>query len=446
MASLPIEKPEPAFTPVGRSSTDLESASESEDMHVVEKLPTEPKIPPPDVGLMPWIQVLCGFFLMFNSWGILLSFGTFQSYYASGGITDQSSPSAIAWIGSIQAFLLLFAGAMGGRFFDAGYFRAMLWIGSFLIVFGMMMTSLATKYYQVLLAQGFCVGLGISMFMVPSVGLPATWFQRRRGLAVGLVTSGTSLAGIIFPIMLRELIPRIGFPWAVRAMAFISLVTLSVPLAIARQRLPPRKRGSFIEYQALREPEFALYGTGMFIAFLGFFMMYGFIQKWAIDVHLDTKGLSVPYLLAIINAAGAFGRIVPSFVSDFFGPLNVQAPSVIIAGIVVLSWIPATSIGPVIIIAILYGFFSGAIASLPPPAVASMTTDLTTLGGRLGVVFCMVSFSSLIGNPVTGAIIQSQNGGYDGARIWSGVALVTGGLIVSTSRLVKTNGKVWVKA
>lgn len=35
-------------------------------------------IPPPDVGLKPWLQVVGGFCLMFNNWGLVVAFGTFQ--------------------------------------------------------------------------------------------------------------------------------------------------------------------------------------------------------------------------------------------------------------------------------------------------------------------------------------------------------------------------------
>lgn len=41
--------------------------------------PSKP-IPPPDIGLQAYLQILGGFFLMFNTWGIVLTFGTFQSF------------------------------------------------------------------------------------------------------------------------------------------------------------------------------------------------------------------------------------------------------------------------------------------------------------------------------------------------------------------------------
>lgn len=146
------------------------------------------------------------------------------------------------------------------------------------MVFGLMMTSLITSYYQALLAQGVCVGLGMGCLLVPSVGAPSTWFVKHRGIAIGIVTCGSAVGGVILPIMLQRLIKEVGFPWAVRTMGFISLATLSVSIALMRQRLPPRKRGAFFELKALREPEFAFYASGLLITLLGFYVFYNFIQ------------------------------------------------------------------------------------------------------------------------------------------------------------------------
>lgn len=80
--------------------------------------------------------------------GILTTFGAFQEYYQTQLLPEQS-PSAISWIGSIQATLIPMIGIVSGPLVDAGYIRSLIAIGSFLTVFGMMMTSLATEYYQV---------------------------------------------------------------------------------------------------------------------------------------------------------------------------------------------------------------------------------------------------------------------------------------------------------
>jgi MFS family permease len=127
------------------------------------------------------------------------SFGIFQTYYAST-LLPTSSPSSISWIGSIQGFLLLFVGVFCGRAFDAGHFYPVAGLGIFLSVFGMMMTSLATKYYQVFLAQGLCLGLGSGCLFTPGISVVGTYFSTRRGLATGIAASGSSVGKLAYSI------------------------------------------------------------------------------------------------------------------------------------------------------------------------------------------------------------------------------------------------------
>lgn len=106
---------------------------------VADEEPPKPTVPPPppNGGTKAWLQVFGAFFLNFNTWGLLNTFGTFQSEYSTGLLRD-SSQSSISWIGSLQAFLMLVIGVLCGRALDAGYFHVDITLGVFLEVFGMM--------------------------------------------------------------------------------------------------------------------------------------------------------------------------------------------------------------------------------------------------------------------------------------------------------------------
>jgi MFS family permease len=90
---------------------------------------------------------------------------------------------------------VLFVGACTGPIFDRGHLRLLLLIGSFGVVFGFMMLSLCTEFWQALLAQGFVIGLGGGMLFVPSVAILPTYFSTKIGLAIGLAASGSSMGG-----------------------------------------------------------------------------------------------------------------------------------------------------------------------------------------------------------------------------------------------------------
>lgn len=55
-----------------------------------------------------------------------------------------------------------------------------------------------------------------------------TYFRKKRAIAGGLTIAGSSLGGVIFPLMAVHLIPAIGFPWTMRACAFLIMGLLVI--------------------------------------------------------------------------------------------------------------------------------------------------------------------------------------------------------------------------
>jgi MFS family permease len=122
--------------------------------------------------------------------GIVNTFGAYQGFYEIH-LLRSHTPSAISWIGSTQGYLLFLVSALTGPFFDAGHYRALFAIGSFLIFFSLMMTSLVKQYYQAFLAQGVCFGIGAGMLFVPSIAIVSTYFDKFRSFSVGVAVTGS---------------------------------------------------------------------------------------------------------------------------------------------------------------------------------------------------------------------------------------------------------------
>ncbi len=89
--------------------------------------------------------------------------------------------------------LLIVGGCITGPIFDAGYLRALVIVGSFAAVFGMMMTSICQEYWQVVLAQGIIVGFGAGCMLLPSVAVMPQYFTKRKAFATGIGAAGSSL-------------------------------------------------------------------------------------------------------------------------------------------------------------------------------------------------------------------------------------------------------------
>lgn len=145
------------------------------------------------------------------------------------------------------------------------------------------------KPYQFFLAQGILFGIGCAFMYVinfaikpecaflklsarsftPSLAILGQWFRRRRGLVLGIVGAGSSGGGVVYPIMLQKLIPKVGFPWAVRITAFTALLCLSVACMTLKPRLPLTRKvaaRNIIDLGGFRDPQYTLAALGSFLS------------------------------------------------------------------------------------------------------------------------------------------------------------------------------------
>jgi MFS family permease len=372
--------------------------------------------------------------------GIVNAFGVYQTYYESNLLSQRSS-SDISWIGSLQAFLLLIIGVITGPLYDAGYFRPLVFTGSFLVVFGMMMTSLCAAYWQVILAQGLCVGIGSGCLFIPSVAIVSTYFSTKKALATGIAASGSSIAGIIYPIVFHRLEPAIGFPWATRVIAFMMLGTLLIPLAVMRVRIQPAQKRPLFDKTALRELPFMLFTLGAFFGFIGIYIPFFYMLSFTLQkIPGVTADFSI-YTIAILNGASTVGRIVPNYVADKTGPLNMIVPCALISAILAYCWVAVKNKGGMIVFCILYGFFTGSFVSRPPTTIVTLSPRLEIVGTRMGMVFSVCGLGLLIGSPVAGAILGSGDD-FLGLQLFCACAIVVSAATLYPARVAKAGWRV----
>ncbi|KAI9763516.1 MAG: hypothetical protein M1840_000469 [Geoglossum simile] len=268
---------------------------------------------PPDGGLLAWLQVFAGFLLVMNSRGLTNTFGVYQEYYSNVQLKG-TDPSAISWIGSIQTFLLMFGGVFCGRLLDAGHLRVQLCAGITLQFIGTILASFATRYWQVLISQGLCVGMGSSFLWLPSVVVIAQYFDTKIMITTGIAATGSSAAGVVYPILIRKLIAKVDYPWAIRAMAFVVLAMNVVCLALMRLRIPPRRGGKFFDLSMFRDPPYAAFVAAMTFLYAAVYIPFFYIQDFSLDSGMAPK-LQL-YILSVVNAASLISRILPSWVAD----------------------------------------------------------------------------------------------------------------------------------
>ncbi|KAJ1301772.1 hypothetical protein OPQ81_009001 [Rhizoctonia solani] len=397
----------------------------------------------PDGGAAAWATLAGAWLILFCSFGYVNAFGVYQDYYTRIYMTNKTS-SDIAWIGSTQLCLQFLMGLVSGKLFDEGYFHSTVGFGSLLYVFCLFMLSLAKEgqYYQVFLPQAIGLGISLGLVFLPSIGVISHHFARRRSLAMGIVVSGSSCGGIIFPIMLNEMFKRHGFAWGVRSTAFVVLACLVVANLLMRTRLPPKSKRPPTpppDFKAIMSDSTYLAAiAGAFLVMMGLFLPIFYIQLFAV-VHGIDESLAF-YSLAILNAASIFGRTIPNFIADKLGPFNLLIPCSAISGALIFAMFGIKSSAALIIFSILYGFFSGAYVSLISPMFVSLANGFHEIGIRMGLAFAIVGFAALTGTPIAGALLTRELTWWR-PIVFSGIIVLGGCMMLIISRGIQARKK-----
>ncbi|KAK4104153.1 MFS general substrate transporter [Parathielavia hyrcaniae] len=435
-AELDVEK----ATPIGKGPAEAVDVPKSGANDAAP--PTAEGPEPPDGGLTAWAQVFAAALVNSMSWGYPSMFGVYQLHYRDA---LQLPDSQISWIGSLQVFLAFSMCTLSGRMADAGYVKTTIAFGSFLVVFGTLMTSLCTEYWQIFLAQGLCTGLGLGIMFMPPISVVNSYFVRKRSLALALAASGTGFGSVIFPATIQYLIPQIGFPWAVRCAAFLALIMSVLAVLILRPRLRPRKSGPLVEWNAFREGPYLLYILGAFLFFWGLYFGFFYINAYARNViHFSTTD-SVQLLL-ITNGMSVPSRPLVGFLADrYLGPINMYAFHVLVLGCMLFAWTGVTTRTGMYVFSVFFGLANGAAQGLFTCSLASLTKDPRKMGTRYGMVCTIIAFASLAGPPTAGAIIDKSGGQYVWAQVWAGLVIALGSVALVGCRVAVSGFKLWVK-
>ncbi|KAI5807308.1 MFS transporter [Peziza echinospora] len=417
---------------------------------------------PPDGGLQAWLCVFGAFICQFCSFGFLNACGVFQYQYSLYILPDHSS-SSITWITTTQIFLMLMLGGIMGKLADMFGPRKVLIPSAIMVVGGICALSAGTKYWHFILSQGIVYGIGASGLFLPAMITASNWFERKRGLATGIVSSGSSLGGVVFPIMATGLIDKVGFAAAVRWMALFVGSILFIAMLVIRAPCPPKGRPKKVEktdeevpkgpgrLEPLKYPVWILFTIGCFCIFWGLLAPINYLPLMARKAGF--KPDLARYIISITNAVSIPGRILPAHLSDKYGQFNVMTCIATVSGLSVLAmWLPLElsehpSHTGIIIFAALYGLASGGFISMMTPCLISMEKGrkMETLALRMGGFMVFMAFASLTGLPIQGALLDQGDGGFVGLMGFSGTTMLVGGLFVASARMIKGDWKLLAK-
>lgn len=164
-----------------------------------------------------------------------------------------------------------------------------------------MQSAQALSFY--LVRFRFIPKLSIFLTFTPALNCVAGYFDKRRSTAFGIVATGSSTGGLIFPIMVSRLINIIGFPWAMRATALLIFVVLATTNLAVKSRIPTNPSPFSVKEYLIpfKRIAFSLTSFGNILFSFGSFIPMAYLVSQAVSVGMD-KNLA-PYLVAIVNGS-----------------------------------------------------------------------------------------------------------------------------------------------
>ncbi|KIK62695.1 hypothetical protein GYMLUDRAFT_164197 [Collybiopsis luxurians FD-317 M1] len=393
---------------------------------------------PPDGGLRAWLVVLGAMASTFTTFGYVNAWGVFQEYYQQNTLKD-STPSNIAWIGSIQYALVFLPGLPIGRLFDLGYFRSILLAASALLILATFLIPECKEYWQFLLCQGLATGLACGAFFGPVTAVLAMWFKKRRSLALGLFATGSSIGGTVIPIAIKNLIPVIGFTWTVRIVGFILLAGLVLANLALKRRVPAAAHSEGVfnlqMFKPFRTPAFTVYCLSSFFIYLGFYTLLTYVSVTATSIGIS-ESFSF-YLVSIANASSGVGRVWAGLCGDKIGAMNVLVPFTALTGVMTCIWPFMRSNGALVAVVVLYGFSSGsygALVSVPVIETLEQGDAGRDLGRRIGLLMTFLACGGLLGPPLSGIVFKTR--GVEAMGIYAGCMIIFGVVLMCIPRFL----------
>lgn len=290
------------------------------------------------------------------------------------------------------------------------YQKHQIWIGWPFCILGLVAASFATSFGGLVATQGFMYGFGFVTLSYPIISMLNEWWIARKGMAFGLISSASGLAGVAMPFIIESLLQKYGYRTTLRALA-VGIALLTGPLIpFLRGRLPPAERSVLARtnWSFLKKPLFWIYGTSTLIQGLGFFFPAIYLPSYATAIGLDsTQGA---LLLAVMCIAQVLGQFAFGYLSDKKIPVSILAVvcSLMSTVATLAIWGNAKSEAVLLLFSLVYGFFSYGFGTMRVAMGTAVCNDPSSAVATYAILVFLQGVGNVLVGPISAALLSGD--------------------------------------
>ncbi len=285
-------------------------------------------------------------------------------------------------------------------------------VGATMLGLGFAAASQAAEIWQFTLAHGLLIGIGGSASFGPVIADISLWFERRRGIAVAICSSGSYLAGATWPLIIQPLAESAGWRPTYLVIGIFCVVAM-LPLLLALRRRAPGAREVRWRSPPTEAPTLPAGITPNRLQVL--LMLAGVsccaamampqVHIVAYCVDLGYGGSTGAQMLSLMLGAGIISRLSFGWIADRIGPLPALLLSSSLQAAALLLYFWSNGLMSLYVVTALFGLVQGGIV-LTYTLIVREYYPPSQAGTRVGLVLSATLAGMAIGGWMSGAIFD----------------------------------------
>jgi MFS family permease len=391
-----------------------------------------------------WVILLLSFIALLSVQGVRLSFGAFIQPWENEFSTDRGTISFIAMLSFIVYGITQ---PIVGKLIDRLGVRKTISFSALIVGLSIIMTFFVTSTWELMLLYGVIgsIGFGGASGVAASVAV-THWFVKKRGLALGMITAGTSAGQLVLVPASLLLVESVG--WKPTVLILGALLTVVVfPVLLLFFRNSPSEKGVRSYGEDLGNPsdekprekveDMTLRGirTRIFWFLALPFFVCGYTTSGLMDTHLipyaHDHGFSTDVTGAAVSLLAAFnivGTLVSGQIADYWNNRRFLGFLYGMRGISIILLMVTDQPYLLFAFAILFGLVDFATVA-PTSMLAAEYFKRYSVGMVIGWLYLSHQVGSALGAYIPG-VLYDWTGGYSFSLL-SAIVLLAGASILS---------------
>ena len=325
---------------------------------------------------------------------------------------------------SLAYSLLMIGTGIGGiamgRWMDRHGVMQPVLFGSVMICIGALLASRAEGQWSLFIATGLLIGLlGKAAMIAPLVANVTRWFDRRRGFAVAIITSGQGLAGAIWPTVVQYFNDQVGWRGTFLYFSIFAAVTMIPAAFLLRPRAPiaaSDQTGAIRpeDRRVLDLPPHVAQGM-LWIAAIGCCSAMS-VPIVHLVSHVTDQGYTLDQgarVLSVLFLAAFVSRLAFGMLADRIGPVRTLLIGSASMAAMLLAFAFTTTYTGLFTAALLFGLgFSGIMPCYP--LLIRILFPVSEAGGRIAAQYMFAAGGMALGGWI-GGVIFDLTGSYSSA-------------------------------